>query len=822
MFLELIHNVALLIALAVGLRLLARRFRQPFAYALTVGLLFGLVGVVAMMTPMRFAPGVLIDGRSMVLALTGLFGGPLAAAAAVLVTTVYRLIVGGAGAFVGVLIILESAAVGTALHIIGRRDRKWLSVPRLWLAGLLVHAVMVLLLLLLPEDLGPAAVRQVGPTIIVFYPLAFVLLSRVFLEIEDRLLAEEALSRREAELSAMFECSPLALYAIDREGTVLIWNAAAERIFGWSAAEAVGRRLPIAPGDLWEETASLITRVLDGGSISGLEVERRRRDGSVVPISLAAAPLHDEDGRPVAIFSAAEDITVRRAAAEAVRENEERFRSLVEGAPDAIFVQTGGRFAYINAAARRLFGAAQDSDLLGQEILARVHPDHREAVVERIRATNEDLRSHPPIEEVMLRLDGSTVPVEVSAVPTVHAGLPGAIVFARDISERHELERKYMQSQKMESVGRLAGGIAHDFNNKLQTILGYIDLLALEDADPEKRREHIALIRQSAERAADLTRQLLGFARKQTIEPRVVDLNVAVGDLLKMLERLIGEEIDLRWVPGRNECLVYMDVSQIDQILTNLVVNARDAITGIGEIVIETSSVEFDEEYCRSHPGSTPGSYVMLTVSDDGCGMDKATAAQAFEPFFTTKARNKGTGLGLATVFGIVKQNRGFAGIYSEPGMGTTLRVYLPRQSEKAAAPRAPAQKIEAADGMGELILLVEDDAALLELSRRMLESLGYRVLPAGTPGEALRISEEYAGSIDMLMSDVIMPEMSGRDLHDRIVAERPDICCLFMSGYTHDIIADRGVLAPGVHFLQKPFVKADLARKLTEILSTI
>jgi CheY-like chemotaxis protein len=372
----------------------------------------------------------------------------------------------------------------------------------------------------------------------------------------------------------------------------------------------------------------------------------------------------------------------------------------------------------------------------------------------------------------------------------------------------------------MESVGRLAGGVAHDFNNMLSVILGNTEL-AMEKAGPEDPlHAHIQEIRKAAMHSAEITRQLLAFARKQVIAPRVLDLNDTVEEMLKMLRRLIGEDIDLVWQPAPGLWPVRMDPSQIDQILTNLGVNARDAISGVGRVTIETQNVVFDEAYCADHPGFVPGEFALLAVSDDGCGMDHETRDKLFEPFFTTKGVGQGTGLGLSTVLGIVKQNDGFINVYSEPGKGTIFKVYLPRHAGEAG--RIGAERAaETPAGRGETVLVVEDAPQILEMVTIMLEGFGYRVLAAGTPGGALQIAERHAGEIRLLITDVIMPEMNGPDLAGQIHTFCPGLKHLFMSGYTADVMAQRGMLDPGMHFLQKPFSMKDLAAGVRAALET-
>jgi CheY-like chemotaxis protein len=370
----------------------------------------------------------------------------------------------------------------------------------------------------------------------------------------------------------------------------------------------------------------------------------------------------------------------------------------------------------------------------------------------------------------------------------------------------------------MESVGRLAGGVAHDYNNMLGVILGHAEMALERVAPTEPLCHNLKEIRKAAERSADLTRQLLAFARKQTVAPKVLDLNKTVRAMSGMLRRLIGEDIDLAWMPGKELWTVNVDPSQIDQILANLCVNARDAIAGVGKVTVETGNISVDEAYCADHAGFVPGEYVLLAVSDNGCGMDAEVLSHLFEPFFTTKALGQGTGLGLATVYGAVKQNNGFINVYSELGQGTTFKIYLPRHAAKQAPP-AEAGRAQAEGRGSETILLVEDEPAILKMVILMLEREGYTVLGAGTPGEAIRLAREHAGRIDLLMSDVVMPEMNGRDLAKNILSLYPDIRLLFMSGYTANVIAHQGVLDPGVHFLQKPFSRVHLIAKLREAL---
>ena len=370
----------------------------------------------------------------------------------------------------------------------------------------------------------------------------------------------------------------------------------------------------------------------------------------------------------------------------------------------------------------------------------------------------------------------------------------------------------------MESIGQLAGGIAHDFNNMLSVINGYSKMILDELPKSDLNYYRIQEINKAGNRSADLTRQLLAFARKQVISPKVLDLNDNIDGILKMLRRILGEDIELSWKPAAHLWKIKMDSSQIDQLLANLPVNASDAISGVGKVVIETGKADLDEAYCSMHQDFIPGKYVVLSISDNGCGMDKEIQDHMFEPFFTTKKVGEGTGLGLATVFGIVKQNKGNISFYSEPGKGTTFQVYLPKHESEDAESHEKSEPVEIFRGSG-TVLLVEDEQSLLLIAKILIERLGYTVLSTSSPFEAINIAQEYKGDIHLLMTDVIMPEISGSDLQKQISVLRPDIKCLFMSGYTADVISHDGVLIEGIHFLQKPFTEQELSLKLHEAL---
>jgi PAS domain S-box-containing protein len=516
------------------------------------------------------------------------------------------------------------------------------------------------------------------------------------------------------------------------------------------------------------------------------------------------------------------NIRKRHAADQALRESEDRFRVLFDQGPDPLFIwRMDDTLLDINEAACALLGYPRE-ELLRMTLPEIQAPSVRKRLGETIRAELQITS----FEGLNLQRDGREVPVEIVTVPIRLQGEEHGLSSVRDISERKQaeeerqkLQSQLIQAQKMESVGRLAGGVAHDFNNMLGVILGYAELALCETGPGQKLYRHLQQILRAAEHSADLTRQLLAFARQQSVILRVVDLNETVEGMLKMLRRLIGEDINLAWLPGKGLWPVKIDPSQIDQILANLCVNARDALNGNGRITIETANKTLDQGYCTRHLGAIAGDYVQLAVRDNGCGMDGQTLEKLFDPFFTTKEIGKGTGLGLSTVYGIVKQNKGYVEVRSEPGNGAEFLIFLPRHQGEVGERAVVPPIVELAPPGEETILLVEDEQMILDLTSTMLERLGYTVLAASSPGEALRLAEQRQGGIDLLITDVVMPEMNGRELVEQLRPGQPAMKWLYMSGYTADIISSQGVLDEGVSFIQKPFPLNALAKKVREVL---
>ena len=502
-----------------------------------------------------------------------------------------------------------------------------------------------------------------------------------------------------------------------------------------------------------------------------------------------------------------------------LRATEASFATLVEHAPVGIYRSSPeGRFLSVNAAVVRMLGYETGAQVLNLDMARDVYADaaERQRLVER--DTYSD-RQYDNVEATWKRRDGRllTVQLSVRAVRNAAGRVDYYETFVRDVTDQRRLQQQVLQSQKMEAVGRLAGGVAHDFNNLLTVITSYSDLL-LEDLAPgDAKRDDVEQVRKAADGAAALTRQLLAFSRQQVVEPRVVSLNTVVEGLQKILRRVIGEDVELAITLAPDLGAVRADVGQLEQVLMNLAVNARDAMPTGGRLTIETANVEHDPDYARDQEAAAVRRFAMLAVSDTGCGMDEATKARIFEPFFTTKDVGKGTGLGLATVYGIVKQAGGFIWVYSEPGQGTSFKIYLP--AVDATAERTTAAATTPAPRGTETVLLVEDAAAVRAVTKQILERQGYTVLEAPDGEAGLRLAQRHRGVIHLLLTDVVMPRVGGRELAEQLARLRPDVKVLYASGYTDDSVVRHGILESGTAYLQKPFSPESLARKVRDVL---
>jgi PAS domain S-box-containing protein len=641
--------------------------------------------------------------------------------------------------------------------------------------------------------------------------------------------AEEA----QAWLASIVQCSHDAIVGKSLDGAITSWNPGAERLYGYAAEEMIGHRLDVViPPDSKDEEAAMLGRVVHGKSVEQYQSQRVHKDGHLIDVSVTLSAIA-YGNLVVGVASIVRDVTERQRA-------DVKLRGLLDAAPDAVLgLGADGRIVLVNAQVGRLFGYRRD-ELIGQpvEILVPGIP-----VIGRAYFAERDPRpKRAGMQLAARRKDGTEFPAEISlsSLETQEGLLVSAAV--RDVSERIEeqaererlkaqaererLERRLHQSQRLESLGQLAGGVAHDFNNLLAVILNYTAFIAENlDAPPNgdegKRRaavrQDVEQVQRAAERATRLTHQLLAFARREVVRPELLSLNNVISEMEQLLRQTIGEHVELVTSLDPDLSGVMADPGQIEQVLVNLAVNARDAMPAGGELKIDTDNLWIDEEYAARRPGISVGPHVRLRVSDTGTGMERDVAARAFEPFFSKKSKGEGSGLGLATVYGIVTQAGGDAQLFSEPGTGTTFSAVFPTAHERAAQEQQPGGGPSV--GRGETVLIVEDEEAMREVTRRILTRNGYAVLTAAGGSEALTLAAEHAGDIHLLVTDVVMPQMLGKEVAERVTSLRPDIRVLYMSGYAHPVLASNGTLDTGVTLLEKPFTEAALLAKARKVL---
>jgi two-component system, cell cycle sensor histidine kinase and response regulator CckA len=638
----------------------------------------------------------------------------------------------------------------------------------------------------------------------------YLLIHRIRRELVDREVLFHLISENAADMIAV----------VDMDGKRIFNSLSYQKVLGYSPEElqAFSTFEQIHPDD-----RARVQKAAEDARLSGmgttLEYRLRHKNGEWLVLESTSSVIRNAKGDPEKLVIVNRDVTERKKADEALRRSEAGFRSVVEDAPYGIYrASTAGRFLQVNPALQRMLGYELTEELLSKDLASEIfrNPGEYQRLIEHLIRT-EEIKD---VEMEWKRKDGTPITVHCTGrrVNDENGAIAYFDALAEDVTDKRILERQLRMAQKMEAIGRLSGGIAHDFNNLLGVIIGYSRVLKRELGTNTALCEHALEIEKAGQRAASLTKQLLAFSRQQVLTPAILNLNTLASDMEKMLPQLLGEDIKVSMVLDPKLGSVKADQSQIEQVIMNLAVNARDAMPMGGKLKIETANVELDQAYVWSHPGSKVGSYVLLAVTDTGTGMDSATLTHIFEPFFTTKELGKGTGLGLATVYGIVKQSNGYIGLESALGKGTSFQIYLPRHAGQAAVDE---QKTDPADNLrgSETILLVEDSEPLRKLAKSFLESSGFLVLSAESGEDALVVAARFGKAFDLLLTDVVMPGINGRVLAESLSKRQPGMKVLYMSGYSDSFIAGHGVLDAGTHLLHKPFIEEVLIRKIREVL---
>ncbi|GBE58333.1 blue-light-activated protein [bacterium BMS3Abin01] len=639
-----------------------------------------------------------------------------------------------------------------------------------------------------------------------------------FRDITERKQAEDAIRASEMRYRELFEQATDGIFVIDADTSEIIdVNTFALDRLGYSKEEMIGMKVTeINPPEVPLAVKKRVERQA-AGETTTFDTLHKRKDGSWMPVEITSRMITHGDSR---IFQAiVRDITERKQAEVELRESEENYRALFEESPFALAIHSNDIIVNTNQAAADLMGAGSPEELIGGKVIEFVHPDYREMASERMKAVLYKEARFPVVEEKFIKLDGSVIDVEISAMTVNYKGEKAVQVAFQDVTERKQLEEQLRQAQKMESVGTMAGGIAHDFNNYLTAIEGYIDLVLMDIPENDPVREELLEARRSADRAANLTRQLLLFSRREPMDLRPTDLSRVISDIQKMMDRLLGERYTLALELKESAWTVKADAGHLEQVIMNLIVNARDAMPGGGEIRISTENVQVDDDYAREHSDATVGSYVCLIVSDEGSGMDKQTLSHIFDPFFSTKSGKEGTGLGLSVVYGIVSQHGGWIDADSSPGRGAVFRVFIPAMPMEREQEPGVQGLVEDLKGNGERVLLVEDESAVRALANRLLSEHGYQVYAAGDADEAGSIFEKEKGDFDLVFSDVVLPGEDGISFVGRLRRQRPELRVLLASGYSGDETNRVEIEQHGYRFMQKPYSLKVLMKTIKDVL---
>lgn len=818
-----VQNAAFLLALALIFDL---RERWPSSGSRTrnellLGLLVGFCGMATMLYPVRVEPGLVLDSRGILLATSGLFFGAIPTAVAMTITGVYRaLVIGGAAWTTGVAFILISGGIGLAW----RRARSGDPARAHWgefiALGLLVGITMLALTKRLLGDDPANVVQEITAPVLLLHAGGALALGLLLKARITRSATAAALAEREASFRTLAEQIPAVLYrAAADETSATLYVSPRIAQFGFTAEEWV------ADSGLWArrlhpDDAPRVFAQLAADRAAGRPTELvyrlKNAAGEWRTVRDASQLVRDADGTPLFEQGLMFDITEQEKVAVTARLE----AAALDAAADAIVItDPDGNFLWANRAFSTLTGYSLD-EAIGQNPRSLLRSGVQDEAFYRQMWDTLLAGNVWKGELTNRRKDGTHYAEEQTITPVLNAKgeITNFIAIKRDITARRALEQQYLQSQKMEGIGRLAGGVAHDLNNLLTVINGTVELSLPSVTQTSELRTDLLEIRRAADRAAALTRQLLAFSRQQVLKTEIIDVNRVAGDLIKMLTRVIGEDIRIETKFSPELGNIRGDSGQLEQVVMNLTVNARDAMPGGGTLIIETRNTHLDEDFAARHVTVKPGPHVELIVSDNGTGMDATTRARVFEPFFTTKAPGKGTGLGLSTVYGIVKQSGGSIWVYSEPGRGTTFKIFFPRVDEPIKERTSGPLRLLETKGK-ETILVVEDEDAIRAVAVRVLGLQGYKVLSAASGAEALEVAKAHSTPIDLLMTDMVMPGMTGPELAQTFRAQQPSLKVLFTSGYSADAVARQFGMGDDVNFISKPYGIADLAREVRKVL---
>lgn len=822
MLITLVHNTTLLVALSVlWTPILLLRKKYTNSYRILSGILFGLSAIAAMMTPLNFAEGVIYDGRSIVIALSALYGGGIASLIASIIAAGYRIWLGGSGVYAGVASIAVSALIGLAVRRAYRNQPAQIPVSYIVIFAFAVHIAVLLCQLLLPWPMGIEVIKKIGPLYVLTLSSGLAAISFFFSSVETRTIALQHLHASAEFLQDVLSVSPSVLFTIDVSSGRIIWiSPNVKDIIGAYSSEALENHWLFKrchPDD--REKIEHALKLLRESDTTELEIRFQQDTTNELELYIKFRALSRKNSNAIIAIGSMSDITRSVNLLRQLSESEELFQLIFNNAPVGIFAFNSlGELTAMNDIFVSIIGSTREA-ILGLKLLEL--PDER--VRDALKRCLDGERVHYEGVYHSVTADKST-PVRALFSPLKLEGKAiGGIAIVEDITEklktetqRKKLEEQLRQSQKLEALGRLVGGIAHDFNNILSIISGYTELAKEKSEMGEPITGDLEEIQQAVQRSTEIIRQLLTFTRHKQIQPEKVNINTIITQSKKMLSALIGENIELHLDLDETLSETLIDRSMFIQILTNLASNARDAIEDIGSITITTKNKFLDSEFCTTHPQATPGEYVLFQFADNGCGMSKADLDKIFEPFFTTKEVGKGTGLGLSIVYGIVHQFKGFITVYSELGRGTIINIFLPKHADEKGDFEKKEKEIQEIPARKNIIL-VEDDVAILQMTNKMLINLGQSVVSFSNPLEALSFIEKNSQKVDILMTDIIMPRMNGKELYEKAKNSLPDLKVIFLSGYSNGIIQTIEE-NDDTSFIQKPFTFEDIKKALNRL----